>query len=290
MSDRVLLTGSTGYLGRQLLERLETLGVEVRTLFRRERPGAPTLAWSPGVNSQGGATTLIHLAGVAGRTNCSQETCAEAAQFARQAISSARAVSASRAILVSSIYASLAEQGSGSTYGAHKLEIEGIFSSEFTGQLITLRLPPVYGGRADASSIARLAGLVRRGLPLPLGLAGAPRDYLSIENFLHLATTLLRAAWSDPGRRDTYEPSDGSAVTTVELIRHLGKLANRTPLLLPVPPVAMRKLSMLVGRSDLVQAAFDPLEARDNARLARDFGWTPVISMPASLEYLHSAT
>jgi UDP-glucose 4-epimerase len=287
MTEHVLLTGATGYLGGQLFEWLEKKGFVVTVLNRRPLAAVKSRLVGAVAAAQPRPPILIHLAGIAGRTRCTAEASSEAVRFACEAISLAKEMGADRAILGSSIYASLAEQGRHSAYGEHKLEIERAFASEFSGEVVTLRLPPVYGGKDDASSITRLASLVGRRVPLPLGLANARRDYLALENFLQLVTTIARSPRSHAPRESVYEPSDGSSVTTCELARLLGwAVYDRPPLLIPVPGVIMRLLGGIAGKGELVQAAFDPLTAKGNTSLSRDFGWVPTVTMPASLDYL----
>ena len=297
MTNRVLLTGSTGFLGSQLGHSLRAGGWEVLPLaMRHAQTTEPEAAVTPGRQladkpdgrSPGTGTVLVHLAGVSGRFDCTPETCLEAVEFGRRAITAAAGAGADTAILVSSIYATLAEKGAATAYGEHKLEVERVFVSEFTGRIVILRLPPVYGGDTDRSSIVRLASIVRHGWPLPLGLARAPRDYLALENFLELVGTLLeRDISTGAGERVVaYEPCDGKAVSTAQLVRILGEVVGRPARLLPVPEPALRVVAAAVGKADLLQAAFAPLLAQGNERLTERWGWKPSMTMPASLQYL----
>ena len=292
MSEQVLITGTTGQIGRHVVRRLMSDGHEVLALSRREVTPVslrtePDERGSDRPVASPANAVLIHLAGVSGRKGCSPGFCAEAAAFARRAIACAHATNASSAILASSIYATLEERGAKSPYGAHKLEIERIFKTEFRGRLVILRLPPVYGGDQDRSSIAAIGRLVDMGIPLPLRLAVADRDYLAMENLLQLISTLVARGSARTGDDvATYEPSDGSPTSTMQLIRHVGAMKGKDPLLLPIPEQLMRLLGAVAGKRELVEAAFSPLRSEGNSRLCDEAGWSPSVAMPESLAYL----
>lgn len=299
MAEQIIVTGATGFIGRHVADRLLHHGKDVVSVGRtcdRERSAtpAPRPALGDAQRELGGdwplssASTLIHLAGISGRTMCTEKNVAEALSFARRTIRYAQACGTEKAILASSIYATLFENGLQTQYGKHKLEIEEIFHREFRGRLIVLRLPPVYGGQRDKSSVAQLAKMIARGVPLPLARATAKRDYLAMANLLDLIARLVNddAPFKEAGAAATYEPSDGFAVSTRQLAEYLGKITGQRAKLVPIPALLMRALGRAIGRGEQVSAAFAPLRTEDPGRLLRELGWEPGVRMPNSLEYL----
>lgn len=107
------------------------------------------------------------------------------------------------------------------------------------------------------NGMATLAGMVRKGLPIPLGSATEPRHYISIRNLCDLVETILGSdddRWAKAAGH-IFEPSDGQAVATRDLIR------------------------MMVD-------AIDRLDVAPVGELEAAFGWRPVERMPESLAFL----
>jgi UDP-glucose 4-epimerase len=299
MVEQIIVSGLTGFIGRHVADHLVHKGMGIVPIGRasdRERSAVPSPLLTPESAQQqfGGewqlssASTLIHLAGISGRMMCTENNVAEALSFARRAISYADACGAKKAILASSIYATLFENGLKTEYGKHKLQVEEIFRDQFRGRLIILRLPPVYGGDPDTSSVATLARMIARGMPLPLGCATAERDYLAMSNLVDLIACIVSAMGHSRKTHAAaiYEPSDRFAVSTRKLAQYLGHVVGRPARLIPVPSVLMRLFGSLVGRREFVAAAFGPLRTENSDRLIKDFGWKPAAKMPDSLDYL----
>lgn len=191
------------------------------------------------------------------------------------------------AIVSSSVYARSADGAPLSSYGAGKVAIEQRFLSAPGIQPVVLRLPPVYGP-GGRGGMATLAGLVRRRVPLPFGMARAPRAYLSREN---LASLVLRMAASDEASwaaasGKIFEPSDGHPISTTDLISIIARRTGVSVVNLPVPLPLLRAAGTLAGRSELIAGAIDALEVESPARLEEAFGWTASERMPESLGFL----
>jgi UDP-glucose 4-epimerase len=233
---------------------------------------------------------VLHLAGVADRRRVNGTASDAALAYARDMAELASAARLRGVVLVSSIYASLEEQGSTSAYGAHKLAVERLFGSSDAVPTLILRLPPVYGPRLRGS-IPLLAKLVRRGVPIPFGRATEPRDYLAMGNLLSLLQHLSGVDHQTFAQLHglAVEPSDGSPVTTAELVRMIGQVIGRRPLLLPIPEGLVIAMGRWAGKANLVEAAFHPLLARGSDVLARQLGWRAALELPETLNYLRKS-
>jgi nucleoside-diphosphate-sugar epimerase len=138
------------------------------------------------------------------------------------------------------------------------------------------------------NSMAMLARMVRKGVPLPLGSAVELRHYISVRNLCDLIETIVRTDddhWAATAGR-VFEPSDGQAIATRDLIRMMGETVGCQARLLPVPVAALRMLGTITGRSELVSGAIDRLEVAPVEELEAAFGWRPVERMPESLAFL----
>jgi len=292
---KLAVTGGSGFIARGVLETCAAHGLPCRALSRSPRPpwAVPAVEWST-IASYGdagaleaaiaGARHVLHLADNPVRADARGEE--EAVRNAAALIDAMRRSGAERAVLASSVYAR-DELGAGATaYGAAKRAVEARFLAAAGLRTVILRLPPVYGP-GGRGGLAALSGLVRKGLPLPLGLATAPRSYLSRRNLASLIVAIVNGGeqrWTGAAGR-IFEPSDGAGVGTRDLVRHMASEIGVAPRLLPVPLWLLRSLATVIGK-DLVSAAVDRLDVAPVEALEDHFGWRPVEAMPASLAFL----
>lgn len=299
---RVLISGATGFIGRQLLARLLAAGYHISALYRNERAGRPqAVSWirtgdlaatrpDPAIGRD--IDVFINLAATLRPT--SGEPSGQQSQTAAIARNVSRFVAdsgISRVLVLSSVAAGVAERDPAHArrYGLEKLAADRIFLDRLVSghQVILLRPPAIYG-QGMQNSMATLAKMVRKGLPIPLGLATEPRHYLSINNLCALVEAIIGsddACWTAAAGH-VFEPSDGQAIGTRDLIRMMGTAMGRTPRLAPVPLVALRALGVVTGRSELVSGAIDRLDVAPVEEIEAAFGWRPVERMPESLAFL----
>ena len=296
-----LVTGATGYIGRHLIGHLAQCGSSILALSRQGQAtgfanceSATYNALESKARCSGGRLkvgTLVHLAGIAGRASLPSADGEAALALARQMGGLASTVAVRRVVLASSVYASAEQAGQRSPYGAHKLEIETALREAFDGELILLRLPPLYGGCEVHSGVSKLWRLVQRGFPLPFLQATALRDYLAIGNLVDLIERLLVPAGIDSGRGATvtYEPSDGRAISTRGLVEMMMALQARKAAMFPIPKSVMVAIDVLARQGGSLSAPFFPLRTKGNESIGQDTGWTPVVRFPGSLDYLQGA-
>ena len=298
----ILISGATGYIGRHAIAELATgerrtvaigrdaarLAALPNSVEKLACEACHSLAPEKLAGFRDGI--VFHLAGEARRSQGAGPSAATALVYAQELAEFAARAGVGRVVLASSIYARLHEEGVTSDYGAHKLEVERAFRAHPGFATLTLRLPPIYGGEARGS-IDALARLVRRGVPLPLGRAREKRSYLEIGNLCALLRSLASAddgAWKSLAGRIA-EASDGPPVSTRELLAVIGGAVGRKPRLLSIPPGPVIAAARLLGRAELVEAAFAPLPARSDDELRRLTGWSPQPLSLATLDYLESS-
>lgn len=196
-----------------------------------------------------------------------------------------------RVLVLSSIAASIAEknQKSARRYGLEKLAADKLFIGlqKDKHAVIILRPPAVYGDGMQ-NSMSVLAALVRKGIPIPLGAAIEPRNYISLRNLANLIETIVGSSdllWMDKSPQ-IYEPSDGQGVSTRNLVGMMGGAIGRKPYLLYVPLPLLRLTGNLTGRAELISGAIDRLDVANEMSLKHRFGWRPVEQMPESLAFL----
>jgi len=301
-SRHVLVAGATGFIGQTLVERLLAAGHRVSALHRGDKPKGPdgaawihvgdlaTVSLDPALGDS--VDTFVALAArlrpgaapVAG-------TPSETESIAHNLRDFVVATGIRRVLVMSSIAARIAETAprSARRYGMEKYRADKVFLGlpRESHDVVLLRPPAVYGP-GMRNSMGMLARLVGRGMPLPLGSAKAPRHYVSLRNLVSLVEAIVASdgpAWASAAGQ-AYEPSDGTPVSTRDLVRMIGEVTGRNARLLPFPVPLLRLAGAVTGRSELVGGAIDELAVAPVADLERLFGWRPVERMPESLAFL----
>lgn len=293
---RLALTGGTGFIARGVLENCAGTGLSCRALSRSTRPSwaGQAIEWATVCSyddtaalrqALGPAKYVLHLADDPARDNMrSAEETVRACDALIEAIRSNRV---DGVIVASSVYAA-GNRGNGeSSYALAKRAIEQRFLAATDIRTVVLRLPPVYGP-GGGGGFAMLSKLVRKGLPLPLGAATAPRSYLSRRNLASLIVAMANAgddAWKSAAGR-VFEPSDGVVVGTRDLVHAMAAHIGVAPKLLPVPLGLLRIAAAATGKMELVSGAIDRLDVAPVGELEAAFGWRPLERMPESLAFL----
>lgn len=294
--SRVVVTGAAGFVGRGVVAALHAAGFETCALVRSPPdpgvfPAGVEVCAIAGLVEDAdalaaacrAAATIVHLADNPERSDGESES----PRLARAVAAAAVAAGVPRVVFASSIYATFDERGNRSAYGAGKRAAERLLFAAPGVDTVALRLPPVYGpgGKGGFALVTKLVGT---GLPLPLGLARAPRAYLSRDNLASLIVALARAdelAFAEAAGR-VWEPSDGEPVSTADLARAVAAATGRKIMLLPVPSGLVAFLATLAGKREGAEAVFSPLACADDGDLRRAIGWQPSRDLIANLAYL----
>jgi nucleoside-diphosphate-sugar epimerase len=301
-SKRALVTGASGFVGRNLCQLLVRRGWEVVAAARRvpevamTKVSARILPLSENANDWQEALAsidcVVHLAatvhqmkrasaGVDYRAVNLEGTKFVAAQAAKAGVR--------RFIYLSSIKVN----GEGGTriyssddapmpvddYGRSKMESEWALRdiSAQTGlELVIIRPPLVYGPgvRANFKRLLRLAGL---GVPLPFASIRNRRSLVGVENLIDFVASCMehpRAAGQ------TWLVSDGEDMSTPELVEKLMHLMGKKPRFFPVPTRWLKGLARIVGQESTVARLCDSLQM-DITPARVILGWNP----PNSVDY-----
>lgn len=291
----VLVTGPSGFIGKQLVEHLVARNFGVRELGRAD---LTTLVNDGEVLSAPfeNCSAVVHLAGRAHVLDkTSQTTLATYRQANRDTtLALARAAASSgvrRFVFVSSIRVNGASTQRPFTaadppspeepYATSKHEAEqGLWKiAHETGmEIVVVRPSLVYGPEVKANFL-RLLQLASSGLPLPLGSAKGVRSLISIWNFCDL----LERCVDDPNAAGkTLLAADGEDVTLPSLIKSLAVAMSRPCRLFPVPIPLLQAATMLVGK----RATLDKLTASlqvDISETRNALNWTPPVSLADGL-------
>lgn len=303
----VLVTGASGFIGRALTVALEAEGVRVRRALRRSPSGVGTSSdcvivgdisittdWHEAVT---GVDTIIHLAALAhiseGSAGASHDAHHRINAGGTEALAKAAAAAGVRRfILLSSIgvngtnsgpkaFTALDAPKPMNAYGRSKLAAEEILRTVAEGsgmEWVIVRPPMVYGAEAPGN-FARLARIARTGIPLPVGASRARRAFVAVDNLIALIKTLMTHT---EAANHTFLVRDEEQPTVGELLKMIGKVIEKPPRLLSVPPTWVKGALSAIGRGEDFERLFAPLEI-DMRDTVQRLGWIPPISMSEGL-------
>ena len=304
---KVLVTGANGFVGGHLCPYLVSQGNVLRAALRRHQPDwrlceqvavGDVDAGTDWASALEGVECVVHLAG---RAHVMQEFADDPLALFRQVnvagsqglARQAAEAGVKRMIFLSSIKVN-GERSVGrplhsddnpapeDPYGQSKWEAEQALRriAEETGlELVIIRPVLIYGGGVKGN-LQRLAGLVRSGVPLPLGRVNNRRSLLSIQNLLDL----LQCCLVHPAAAgEVFLAADGEDLSTPQLIRKMAAAMGVPARLLPLPVTLLSLLGRLTGRSAEVERLCGDLQV-DIEKNRQLLGWTPRISVEAALD------
>ena len=298
-----LVTGANGFVGQALGTLLRLQGLAWRPVLRRPEPTLPDALimdigpdsdWAPHLN---GVRCVVHLAARVHILN-DDDTDPLAAyrrmnveatlRLARQAAQAGVA----RFIYLSSIKVN-GEATSGhpftnqdtpypsDPYGVSKWEAEQGLAriAATTGlQVVVIRPPLVYGPHVKANFL-QLMRLVRRGWPLPLAGVNNRRSMVYLGNLLDL---ILLCAQHPAAAGKTFLVSDGTDVSTSQLIRSIAKAMHRRALLFACPAPFLLTIASLLRRAPAAERLLGSLQV-DIAATCNTLAWHPPVSFDAGI-------
>ena len=301
---KIAVTGANGFVGRAVLANLAARGVAARPLVRRPS-GLPNecivgdLAdGSLDVAHLGDVNAIIHLAA---RTHVMNDDASDPmaeyrktnVEGTRKLIETAISAKVGRIVFMSSVKAvgeySLPGQPLGpdseprpeDAYGQSKLEAERLLQTlcDEAGMAWTVLRPPLVHGAGAKGNLARLAGLIRRGIPLPLGAIQNVRSIVSVENLADAAVTAALQGHSDG---EILHIADLS-LSTPQLARIIGQAEGRPARLFPVPPSLLKLAGKVTGTSAEVGRLTGSLELETLSSF-RALHWQPPVDGTRALE------
>ena len=300
---KVLVTGTTGFVGAALVSRLVDSGrFGVRTALRRESGEllvgveqivvgdlTPNTDWQQVLV---GVDAVVHLAA---RVHVMNDTAADPLSAFRQVnvagterlARMAATKGVKRFVYISSVKVNgescekpFTEQSIPAPedpYGVSKWETEQILHrvAEETGlEVVILRPPLVYGPGVKANFLS-LFKIVDRGIPLPLAGINNQRSLIYLEN---LVDAIIKCIEHPNAANQTFLLSDGQDVSTPELIRMIASAMGKKPRLAPCPPVVLKFLGKLTGKSLEVKRLIGSLQI-DNSKIKKVLNWQRPFTM-----------
>jgi dihydroflavonol-4-reductase len=306
-----LVTGGTGFIGSNLVDRMLSLSLPVRCLVRnrlklRHLSSAAELAEGDLVTGAGltgaleGVDTIVHLAGVTKALGVREYDLGNRIATVRL-LEACRGTAVRRIVYVSSLAAAgpspdgkaldeSARPDPVSYYGRSKLAAEeAVNASDLRDRCVIVRPPVVYGPRdADVFEVFQLAS---RGWAVGIGKGESHFSLIHVDD---LVNGLLSVAGSREGG-GTYYLSNAEPVTWRAFSEAAGRVLGRSVRTLALPSTMTWGVGLLsewlsaVRRRPAILSRDKVREGRcrywvcDPSRALRDFGFTAQISMEAGV-------
>ena len=288
--EMCLITGSSGFIGRHLLNAVELAEIDFEVLKYSKNDGCVTL---PGRDTP----IVIHLAGrahVLNETSASpyEEFYKANCDFALRVAKAAAKQGLKRFVYVSSIgvYGKSSSSGSISEnshltpvedYAKSKLEAERqltALSKELGFELVIVRPALVYGFDAPGN-IERLLNLTSKLPIIPIAERKNRRSFVYVEN---LVDFLLLVATHPNAAGKSFNIAD-DAISTHDLIDGFAKGMGRSPLLFSFPRFFWKALLRLAGKQKMYEQLFEDLML-DMSLAETELGWKPAHDAAAALQ------
>jgi nucleoside-diphosphate-sugar epimerase len=307
--ERVVVTGAGGFIGSHVLARFRAAGCEVVGIVRPGAGARPRiegvrliecdLAEVPSlVDVLQARDTVVHLAARAHRIFDDATDPLDAFRRAnvepvRMLCRSAADARVRRLIFISTAkvfgegrsapYTLSDQPAPADAYAQSKWEAEQVIRATAKEAAFTwtiLRPPFVYGpgGKGNFPRLVALARVATR-VPLPLSGISNQRSMLFVGN---LADVIHACASTEVAANQTYLPTDGTDVSTPELLRAIGKVRGEQSLLFSVPLWMLRAPARLLGRSAEINRLTESLRL-DPGRLYEELDWRPPFTLEEGL-------
>lgn len=308
--DHIFITGATGFLGKDLIRRLQSegkyqLSASVRRSDAEVAEGVITHvigsagadgAWNSALT---GVNVVVHCAA---RVHVMADKATDPLQAFREVnvdatlrlAREAASAGVRRFVFISSIKVNGDESPPGQpfrpedipnptdAYGLSKWEAEKallFFAQDVEMDIVIIRPVLIYGPGVKANFLS-IMRLLYKGIPLPLGAIDNKRSLVALENVSDLIVTcLVHPAASN----QIFLVSDGEDLSTTELLRKIA-LALRSPArLIPIPSWLLLVAAKLLGMSGFSQRLCGTLQV-DISKTRSMLGWAPRVGVDQALE------
>lgn len=303
--NTVLITGATGFVGRALSAKMMEGPWQIRGAVRTSEqarvlpPGmeaisvgsiGPATDWSAALK---GVDTVIHLAAAVSKTGSEAgegDAFHNVNVLGTQRLAEAAVESGvRRLVFLSSIevngsvnngkpFTEEDKPNPQTYYGSSKLKAESelLRIADATDlEVVIIRPPLVYGPGKMGNLMSFIMSLVNRGVPLPLASIANQRSFIYIENLLDAIVSCCNNA-SAVG--NIFLVSDGSTISTPELIRLIAQEMEKKPRLISFPVTWLKLAGKNIGKSSALKLLTDSYHV-DSSKIQKVVGWKTPFSI-----------
>lgn len=310
---KILITGATGYIGRQLTKSLSGEHEIFAVVRERSSQLDPSIVQYSGFDMLGDndwsmaladIDAVVHLAGKAHVTNArSIDINREYMQINCDAAVAVAEAAAERSVKRFVYISSARVNGEQSSvpfcesdavspldpYGQSKYAAElKLFhlSEQSDLEVVVIRPPMVVGPNAPGNVGKIIQWASRRTLlPLPLGNTQNKRSIVGLSNLISLITTCLN---HPRATNEVFFVADDVDLSTTQLFEHFAVAFRKKQIMMPIPPWIMRLALTMIGKRSISKRLFGDFQVSTSK--AHDLlGWRPEISFNDQCEEIYKA-
>ena len=302
---KIFLTGSTGFIGREVINQYPNTRCVVRSSNTDELVDKFNVkcinkdtCWYGAFN---GVDVIIHLAGLAHvhdgfytETEYEDINVNGTLNLAKQATNAG----VKRFVFVSSIgvngrftinnpFTMTGANCPHNSYTRSKYNAEiGLkkIASETGLEVVVVRPTLVYGPNAPGN-FGLLTNLVNKLPLLPFALVNNKRDFIAVQN---LADLLITCATHPNAAGHTFLASDMETVSIKQFTNAIAEGLGKNVLQLPIPVSLMRLAGKLMGKSAMMEQLVGNLQV-DSSNLKEVLDWTPPLTMKQAMASLRDS-
>ncbi|ATG76505.1 NAD-dependent epimerase/dehydratase family protein [Pseudoalteromonas sp. 1_2015MBL_MicDiv] len=297
---KILLTGSTGFIGKELCQSIiEQQEFELCKVVRNKNNNDSDSFIVGEFNSDTdfssaleGVSVVIHLAAVAHSNYSSPSDAAKSYKSCNVDATLALAKQASeqgvcRFIFLSSIgvngnsnsvpFTPLDLECPVDDYAKSKYEAETALRelSKLTRMEVVIIRPPLVYGKNAPGNFGILLKVAEKNLPLPLGSINNKRSFVAIDNLVDLIVACI----DHPNAvNQTFLVSDDVVISTSDLLKKLTLAAGKKPWLFPVPVSYLMFVASIFGKKEAVEKFSSSLTI-DIEYTKKTLNWKPPITL-----------
>ncbi|PKH01845.1 nucleoside-diphosphate sugar epimerase [Psychromonas sp. MB-3u-54] len=299
---KIVLTGSTGFLGKALLTKLANEPVELIQLGRnKDNKNNPDYIYIKGFDSASQFNLAIYKCDIvihcAARVHIMDDNSASPLKAFREVnthgtlnlAQQAADAGVKRFIFISSIKVNGESTEPGAPfkpdtdfiptdpYGLSKYEAEvGLRKiAENTGMEIVIIRPPLVYGPGVKANFAAMIKWVNKGIPLPLGgITENRRSLVSLDNLVDLIITCID---HPKAANQTFLVSDDDDISTSKLLVRMATALDVPNRMLPIPSSWLTFAAKLIGKPAVAQRLCGSLQV-DISKTKELLNWKPPYS------------
>lgn len=300
MNKKIVITGASGFVGRNMKPYLEQNGYILYPLNLRQPLSGQEFD---------SADAVIHLAGKAHdhagtaeaaayfevnteltRTVFKQFLQSEASVFIH--FSTVAAITDEH---IDGVLTEEAEPRPSTPYGQSKLKAEQLLQEAIlpVGKKIFIIRPAMIHGPGDKGNLTLLYNIVAKGIPYPLAAYENQRSFLSIDNLNYAVEKLLTQAGSIPS--GIYNLVDDMPVSTNEVVRLIAKATEKKEKLWVLPKLLARSIARLgdflplpINSKRLAKLTGNYIVANDKIKKALNIESFPVTAQEGLIKTIKS--
>lgn len=167
-------------------------------------------------------------------------------------------------------------------YGISKREAELALweLAETTGMAMTIIRPPLIYGSGVGANFQTMLRWVHRQWPLPLASISNQRSLLFVKNLCHFITRCIQ---NPRAYQEVFLLSDGEDLSTSQLLRACARALHVAPRLLPSPAWCLRLIARLIGKKSIADRLCLSLKI-DSSKARQRLDWSPPYTVQQGLD------